>query len=314
MADHQHPPFELHSQRLGALPIVDAFLARAGVERVLSGYLPPGDRRVVLSAAAAIGVLVRNLCVAREPLYGLADWAAKFDPALLGLGAGEAALLNDDRVGRALDQLFDADRGSLLTELMLGVIGEFAVDCSQLHNDSTSIGLHGDYAAADGRERGGKPTVAAALGHSKDHRPDLKQFVLTLTVSADGAVPLAHRLLDGNVTDDQTHIQTWDSLVALVGRADFLYVADSKLATREQMSHIHARGGRFLSILPRSRAEDGQLREWAQTHAFDFTEAARRPGKRKGVERRLNPAWGTAAAPLVAGSAAGTVLAGFARS
>jgi transposase len=275
-------PFELRSERVGALPIVDRFLARIGAQALLGRHLPPGDGRTGLPAAAVIGVLVRNLCVAREPLYGLADWAGRFQPGLLGLHPGEAVLLNDDRVGRALDQLFDADRGSLLTQLMLGVITEFAVDCSQLHNDSTSISLHGDYAGADGRERGGKPTVAAALGHSKDHRPDLKQFVLTLTVSADGAVPLAHRLLDGNVTDDQTHIATWDGLVALVGRPDFLYVADSKLATREQMAHVHSRGGRFLSILPRSRSEDPQIREWAQTHAFDFTEAARRPGKRQG--------------------------------
>ena len=111
---------------------------------------------------------------------------------------------------------------------MLGVIAEFQIDCSQLHNDSTSIALHGAYARADGRQRAGKPTAAAALGHSKDHRPDLKQFLLTLTVTADGAVPLAHRLLDGNSSDDQTHIATWDGLVDLVGRPDFLYVADSK--------------------------------------------------------------------------------------
>jgi len=295
----QTPPpdsqFALRSERLGALPIIDTYLRRIGVRRLLERWLPPGDGRTGLPAATVIGVLVANLCVAREPLYGLADWAARYDPGLLGLRAGEAELLNDDRVGRALDQLFDADRGSLLTSLMLGVIGEFQVDCSQLHNDSTSISLHGDYAAADGRARGGKPTVAAALGHSKDHRPDLKQFVLTLTVSSDGAVPLAHRLLDGNVTDDQTHIATWDGLVALVGRADFLYVADSKLATREQMAHIHARGGRFLSILPRSRSEDGQIREWAQTHAFDFTEAARRPGKRQGDPDQI---YWTAPAPI----------------
>ncbi len=293
MADH--PPFELHSQRLGALPVVDLFLRRAGLEALLARYLPPADRRVALGAAAAIGVLVRNLCLAREPLYGLAEWAERLDPALLGLGAGESELLNDDRVGRALDQLFDADRASLLMELMLGVIAEFQVDTSQLHNDSTSISLHGDYARADGRERGGKPTAKAALGHSKDHRPDLKQFVLTLTVSADGAVPLAHRLLDGNLTDDQTHIATWDGLARLVGRSDFLYVADSKLATREQMAHIHSHGGRFLSILPRSRAEDGQIREWAQTHAFDWTEAARRPAKRKGDPESV---WWTAPAPI----------------
>ena len=295
MTEDPHRPFELYSQRLGALPIIDVFLGRIGLQSLLERYLPPGDERVALPAASAIGLLVRNLCVAREPLYGLAEWAARFDGGLLGLGPGEAALLNDDRVGRALDALFDADRGSLLVELMLGVIGEFAIDTSQFHNHSTSISLHGDYTAADGRQRGGKPTVAAALGHSKDHRPELKQFVLTLTVSADGAVPLAHRLLDGNLTDDQTHIETWDGLVALVGRPDFLYVADCKLATREQMAHIHSRGGRFLSILPRSRAEDSQIREWAQTHAFDWTEAARRPGKHKDDPDQL---YWTAPAPI----------------
>ena len=295
MTEDPRAPFELYSQRLGALPIIDVFLGRIGLRSLLERYLAPGDERVALLAATVIGVLVRNLCVAREPLYGLAQWAARFDPGLLGLRPGEAALLNDDRVGRALDQLFDADRGSLLVELMLGVIGEFRVDTSQLHNDSTSISLHGDYTAADGTERGGKPTVAAALGHSKDHRPELKQFVLTLTVSADGAVPLAHRLLDGNINDDQTHIETWNGLVALVGREDFLYVADCKLATREQMAHIHSRGGRFLSILPRSRAEDGQIRQWAQTHAFDWTEAARRPGKHKDDPDQI---YWTAPAPI----------------
>jgi transposase len=288
-------PFDLRSEHLGALPIIDCFLDRIGLEALLERYLPAGDTRVTLGAATVIGVIVCNLCVAREPLYGLAEWAARCDPALLDLGAGEALLLNDDRAGRALDQLFDCDRGSLLTQLMLGVISEFKVDCSQLHNDSTSISLHGDYTAADGRARAGKATVVAALGHSKDHRPELKQFVLELTVSADGAVPVAHRLLDGNVCDDQTHIATWDGLVKLVGRPGFLYVADCKLATRQNMAHIDSRGGRFLSVLPRSRAEDPQIRQWAQTHPFDWTEAARRPGKRNGDPDQV---YWTAPAPI----------------
>jgi len=288
-------PFALVSQRLGALPIVDRFLARMGVAGLLDRHLPAGDARVSLPAATVIGVLVRNLCLEREPLYGLADWAGGFEPRLVGLEPGEAGLLNDDRVGRALDQLFDADRGSLLCELTLHAINEFGVDCSQLHNDSTSIALHGAYAAADGRERGGKPTPAAKLGHSKDHRPDLKQLVLILTVSSDGAVPLAHRLADGNTSDDTTHIQTWDDLVALTGGPGFLYVADSKLCTREQMSHIDRRGGRFVTVLPRTRREDGLLRDWAASEEPDFTEAHRRPGKRKGDPDSV---WRVAPAPF----------------
>jgi transposase len=275
-------PFELASSQLGALPLIDRFLKRIDLAGVLARHLPGGDARTTLPPATAVGVLVRNLCVAREPIYGLAGWAGGFEPGLLGLQPGEAGLLNDDKVGRALDTLFDSDRGSMLTELVLGAVREFQIDCSQLHNDSTSIVLHGDYDAADGRQRGGKPTPLAALGHSKDHRPDLKQLVLILTVTADGAVPLTHRLAAGNTSDDRTHIDTWDELRALTGRTDFLYVADSKLCTREQMSRIDQAGGRFVTVLPRTRREDGQLRDWMITQAPEFIEAARRPGKRHG--------------------------------
>lgn len=286
---------ELAAQMLGALPIIDAFLARMGVDELLGRWLGPGDVRSALAPARAVGLLIRNLCVCREPVYALGEWAAPFDPLLLGLDAEEVALLGDDRVGRALDRLFDADRASLLTQLMLGVISEFAVDCGELHNDSTSITLSGDYRGADGHQRAGKPTPLAAHGHNKDHRPDLKQLLWILTVSADGAVPVAHRLTDGNTGDDQTHIATWDELRTVVGRADFLYVADCKLCTREQMTHIDKAGGRFVTVLPRSRREDSFLRDWAHRNQPAFTEAIRRPGKRKDDPEEI---WQTAPAPI----------------
>ena len=288
-------PFELASTQLGALPVIGQFLGRIDLAGTLARHLPAGDARTTLPVATAIGVLVCNLCVAREPLYGLAGWAAGFEPGLLGLESGEAGLLNDDRVGRALDQLFDADRSSLLCELVLRAVREFGIDCSQLHNDSTSLVLHGDYDAADGHQRGGKPTVLAARGHSKDHRPDLKQLVLILTVTADGAVPLTHRLAAGNMNDDRTHIDTWDELRTLTGRAGFLYVADSKLCTREQMSHIDSEGGRFVTVLPRTRREDGQLRDWMSTSTPEFTEAVRRPGQRLGDPEQV---WQVAPVPF----------------
>lgn len=260
MASEQR--FELETQALGALPIVGrARSARLGLEALLGRWMGEDDVRALMPAARAIRVLILNLCVCREPLYGIAEWAAGHAPAALGLDAEELMLLSDDRVGRALDQLFDCDRASLLAELVLVAIREFQIDCSQLHNDSTSITLYGEYAQADGCSRGGQATAVAARGHSKEHRPDLKQLVSILTVTGDGAVPLAHRLADGNTTDDQTHIATWDGLLALLGDAHFLYVADCKLATREQMVHIDRRGGRFVTVLPRSRAEDARLRE-----------------------------------------------------
>ncbi len=272
--------FELDTQVLGALPVINAFIDRLGLVGLLEQHLPSADARLKLVPGTAIGLVVRNLVLGRRPVYALGEWAAGFDPALLGLGAGEGELLNDDRVGRALARLFDADRASLLTALVLGAIAEFGIDVSQLHNDSTSIRFTGAYAEADGRARGGKATAAITYGHSKDHRPDLKQLVWILTVSADGAVPIACRTVDGNTTDDLTHIATWDQLVALTGRADFLYVADSKLATRANMDHIAARGGRFVSVLPASRKEDRQFRDWITGNVPDWAEAIRRPARR----------------------------------
>jgi transposase len=82
-----------------------------------------------------------------------------------------------------------------------------------------------------------------------------------LTVASDGAVPVQFRVQSGNATDDRSHRATWDLLCKLTGRRDFLYVADCKLATAENMAYIHRHGGRFVSVLPRTRNEDAAFRE-----------------------------------------------------
>ena len=161
-------PFRLETETLGALPVVDHFIARLGVPRLLEQYIPASDRRVRLAPAKAIGVVARNLALCHQPLYSMNEWAARFDPTALGLGAGEVRLVNDDRIGRGLERLFDADRASLLSRLVLDAVGAFGIDCTEMHNDSTSVRLTGAYPLATGHARGGKPTAAAARGHSKD--------------------------------------------------------------------------------------------------------------------------------------------------
>ena len=130
--------------------------------------------------------------------------------------------------------------------------------------------------------------------NSKDYRPDLKQLLFILTISADGAVPIAYRVADGNTPDDLTHVPTWDALHALVGRPGFLYVADSKLCSKQAMGHIHSHGGRFVTIVPHGRREDTWFRDWAQTHAPAWAEARRAPGARHGDPDRI---WRTFQAP-----------------
>jgi hypothetical protein len=153
--------FLLESRLVGGLPLVNALLERIGVDRLLSQALPPGP---MLHPAKALGVLLRNIVLNdRQPIYTHQEWGGRVEPALVGLAPGQAELLNDDRVGRALDCLFDADRGGLLTEVVLRTIHEYAVDLEQLHNDSTTLTLAGDYAAANGQTVRGKTSAARSV-------------------------------------------------------------------------------------------------------------------------------------------------------
>ena len=251
----------LRSATVGALPVVNRLLQRVRLEEFFRDALPKEDDRTKLSATKALLVLLRNLLLSREPIYGIGEWAARYAPDLLGLSPHEVGLLNDDRVGRALDKLFAADVSSLVLAVATHVVREFGLRLDELHNDSTTVSFFGAYLAAAFEQHVlGRPTVAITFGHSKDHRPDLKQLLFILTVTADGGVPLHFRAASGNVTDDTTHRDTWNLLCELTGRRDFLYVADSKLATREQMAHIHQHQGRFVTILPKTRGEDAAFR------------------------------------------------------
>lgn len=295
-------PFRLSSHLLGCLPVVNHFLTRMRVTDQLGSYLPHDDARLRLAPATVIAVVVRNIVAGHRPVYALAEWAERHDPTVLGLAPGDAAALNDDRVDRILDRLFDADRATLITSTVLGVIREFGVSTAQLHNDSTTVTVTGTYSDADARQRGGKATPKITQGHNKDFRPDLKQLLFVLTVCADGAVPIAYRVADGNTPDDLTHIPTWDELRALVGDSSFLYVADSKLCSQQALRHIPSNGGRFVTIVPHGRREDTWFRDWAQTHAPDWHEADRRPGSRLGDPDRI---WRTFEAPAPQSMATG---------
>ncbi len=250
----------LRSYEVGAMPIINHIIRRMRLPDILKEFLPD-DSRSKLSAYRTVLVLVRNLLIAREPIYGLGQWAARFAPDLLDLCPNEIERLNDDRAGRTLERMFDALASEMTVTVVRQVLAEFRINMDELHNDSTSVSFYGAYdqAEEEGKVRG-QQTLAITFGHSKDHRPDLKQLLFILTVSDDGGVPIYFTSASGNTSDDTTHRQTWDLLCQLAGRKDFLYVADCKLASSENMAHI-AREGRFITVLPRSRKEDKQFRK-----------------------------------------------------
>lgn len=272
--------FALDTKVVGACPIVNHFLKRLRFDEILRKHLPPPDPRTQIPLPRVLGFLLRNLVLSRRPLYGLGEWAQGGIPSLMGLEPAHVTCLNDDRVGRALDRLFDADRQALLTDLVVAMVREFDVALDEFHNDSTTLTLQGQYKAATGKRVRGKPTLRAALGFNKDYRPDLKQLVWILTMSADGSVPVHFKVADGNTEDSTTHVETWTALRLLVGSGNFLYVSDCKLCTRANLKYIHAQGGRFVTVLPRTWKEDSLFKDWIQKNTPAWEEIARKPHPR----------------------------------
>ena len=275
------PPYELATERLGPFPIVNHFFDRLQLESVFERSIPTKNPRCSLSYAKGLGVLVRSIAIEREPIYRHYETVSTFSPAVFGLTRDEARSLGDDQLGRALDHLFHADRGTLLTEIVVATAGEFDVRFDELHNDSTTIKFTGQYRQAKGRSLRGKRAPWITYGNSKDHRADLRQLLFVMTTSSDGGLPVQFRCGDGNTNDSTTHIETWEALRKATDRTDFLYVADSKLCSYENMRYIDRCGGRFVTVIPRSRLEDRWLRKWIQTNEPAWEKVWNRPNPRK---------------------------------
>jgi len=235
-------------RRVGEIPLLQATASKIRCQDVLERHIPcHGNEKV--SSVDTLMLLAFNIAGGRQPLYELEEWVRKLEPGMFQFGTIPEGLFNDDRFGRALDKLYAVDRASVMTELVLEVVRATSLDLSELHNDSTTLKAFGNM---PGRTRNG---LFLAKGYSKDHRPDLKQLLYCLTISADGAVPVHFKAYPGNRTDDTTHIETWEELRKVAGKDDFLYVADCKVCTDKQLFYITRRGGRVVTIMPDTWAE-----------------------------------------------------------
>jgi transposase len=284
---------------IGAMPLLNWIIERLKLEEILEKYVPAHDKRQKLEPAIGLLILLRNILVSRHPLCHVPEWVYSFDPALLGLSEGQLKYLNDDRLGRDLDLLFRANRQGIMTEALVQAIEEFDLTVEEIHNDSTSIMFHGQYLQADGTPEHGQPTQRITYGHSKEKRPDLKQLLYILTTTADGNIPIWAHIDHGNTTDDVTHLRTWKALCKLLGTVLFLYVADCKLCTKENLAAIHQQGGRFLTVVPATWSEHKQFHQWLRTNNAPWADILSKKSSRRktdppSVYRGYEPTEGTA--------------------
>ena len=224
------------------------------LKNILHEFIPEKQNKEV-SVVDILILLICNLTIGKYPLYELEEWVEKIDLGVVGLEKQKEQKFTDDRFGRALDELFAVDRASLMTRIVIEAISKFNIKLDQIHNDSTTIKAFGEY---HNKSRSG---LELKKGLSKDHRPDLKQLVYSLTISSDGAVPIHHKVYSGNRNDDTTHIDTWTTLSKICSRKDFLYVADCKLCTDRQLSYIVENGGKAVTVVPENWKEVGDFKE-----------------------------------------------------
>jgi len=234
----QEQNLRLRALRVGALPILNSIIERMGIAEELTLALKnPGYAEALLA-------LIKNILVERNALYAIGEWAALYDAGLVAQGK-----IGDDKLGRALDRLFAADRATLQTRIVLAVMTGFDLKMEQIHNDTTSVMVRGAY---DGQNA---KAVQLKQGHSKERRPDLKQLVYSLCVTSDGAVPVHFKAYDGNQTDDGIHLETWSRIRTLLQHPRFIYVADCKLCTEKNLRTIDSERGFFVTVVPKTRSE-----------------------------------------------------------
>ncbi len=99
-------------------------------------------------------------------------------------------MLNDDCLGRTLDWLYEHDVTTLFAGLAYQARRRFGIAAQHLHIDTTSFSVSGDYAT---KEEGEPVALAITYGYSRDHRQDLKQWMLALATTHDGDLPIASR-------------------------------------------------------------------------------------------------------------------------
>jgi len=271
--------FEARFRQVDVLPLVKHFIGQLGLFKLFTKYVPaPSDS--LANHSESLCILVANIICDNKPLYKVQEWLSKYSDGFIG-DPSQVTIFNDDRFARALSALFDADRHSLMTEVSSTAICVHQLLTNEIHNDSTTVTFIGKYDTPDAQ------AVKLKHGHNKDFRPDCKQIVFGLNITADGHVPLSYKLFDGNTTDDVTHIPNWNALRTLLEKEDFIYVADCKLCSQKNLSHISDNGGLFITIVPKDRKEVKGFLKYMKVNDIAWEDAFEIESSRKKGEMNI---------------------------
>jgi transposase len=247
-------PADLGIERLDHLGIVAGICREIG----LAQYLDARDEHLherVSVGTATVAMLLNGLGFANRRLYLVPQFFAT-KPVEHLLGAGISAEdLNDECLGRALDWLYAHNPTVLFAGIAAQARRRLGVSARELHVDTTSFSVSGAYTFEDGEVDA--EAIAITYGYSRDHREDLKQWMLALATTEE-AIPVFLRPLDGNASDQRELATTIESLVRQLreaGEDPGIYVADGGVYSEANMGHFASAGVRWISRVPETSVE-----------------------------------------------------------
>ncbi|MCP4551619.1 MAG: IS1634 family transposase [Bacteroidetes bacterium] len=265
--------FETRFKQVDVLPLVKHYMDELDLYNLFTKYTSAAAGSLA-HHAESLCILTANIICDNKPLYKIQEWLSKYSDGL-GDEPVKESLFNDDRLARALSALFDSNRHSLMAEVSGNAIAVHKLLTDEIHNDSTTVTFIGKYDTPD------PEAIKLKHGHNKDFRPDCKQIVFGLNITSDGHVPLSYKLFDGNTTDDVTHIPNWNALRTLLEKEDFIYVADCKLCSLDNLIHIAKNGGFFITVVPRGRKEVKQFLKHLKKNDVKWKDAFESESSRK---------------------------------
>jgi transposase len=228
---------QVASQKLDHLGLVAATCHDLGIADKVDALLTVHDDRRVSPGKAIVAMIINGLGFSSRRLYMTRQFFQD-KPTHLLLGADISSEdLTDYTLGHALDEVAAFGSSELFAKVAFDIALEHDLLGACAHLDSTSISLTGEYDRME--EDGEPPTIHLTHGFSKDHRPDLKQAVLSMVVNGPSQLPIWMEPLSGNSSDKTSFHETIKKVRAFKSQIklgqEFRWIADSALYTKEKL-------------------------------------------------------------------------------
>ncbi len=239
------------------LPIVKSYVAQIGIVNIINKLVP--SEMDIDPGSIFLGMIYDTLS-GRTPLYRLDEFFESQDTELLFDREINPGQFSDHNVGRVIDKTFEVGSVKIFTEIAKAAAINFGVNCKHVRFDTTSRSVLGEYDLYPD-ENHGRP-FEITHGHSKDHRPDLKQFMISM-LCVDRNIPIFGKTEDGNGSDKTINnviLTDISKRMAKHGIEDngFIYIGDAAMVTDKNLKTM-GDSILFISRLPANYKECNQV-------------------------------------------------------